>query len=62
MTDREIITQHDREFAISKIKLNDEKAVAIRALILAGRADDHPSVQAAAFYRVNPVKVFARRS
>lgn len=44
------ITQAHREAAAKKIAGTDPKAVATREQIVAGKADDHPTVQAAAFY------------
>jgi len=44
-------TQRDREVAAAKIKGDSDKAVAVRAKILAGELDSHPAVQAATFYR-----------
>jgi len=72
----EVITQADRESAASTIEIPAEnlsashpnivstrqKVLSVRALILAGEADDHPRVQAAAFYRVHPVASVAPKS
>ena len=46
----EKIEQRHREAASNSIKGGDEKSVSIRARIIAGDADHHPAVQAAAFY------------
>jgi len=44
------IERKHRIAAIDKIPGDDPKAIAIRQKILDGLADDHPLVQAAAFY------------
>jgi hypothetical protein len=44
------ITQRHRVAAVAKLKGTASKDDAVRAAILAGRADEHPLVQAAAFY------------
>lgn len=46
----EIIEQAHREAAASALRGDDAKTQAVRASILAGTSDDHPMVQAAAFY------------
>lgn len=46
----EKIEQRHREAASNSIKGLDEKSVRTRARIIAGDADHHPAVQAAAFY------------
>lgn len=48
-----IVQRHRRE-ASDSILGSDEKSVKIRARIVAGDADHHPAVQAAAFYEANP--------
>ncbi len=44
------IEQKHREEAANKIAGDDEKSTKIRKKIVDGLSDDHPSVQAAAFY------------
>jgi len=46
----EKIEQSHREEAAAKIKGDSAKDDGIREMILAGQADDHPLVRAAAFY------------
>lgn len=52
----ETISQRDREAAAAAIRGSDEKELRIRALIIAGERDEHPAVQAAAFYERSPGK------
>lgn len=52
----EKIEQRHREAASNSIKGGDEKSVSIRARIIAGDADHHPAVQAAAFYEARPCR------
>jgi hypothetical protein len=47
------VIQADREAAAAKIKGDGEKSIDIRSVILAGKADGHPAVQGAAFYRAD---------
>ena len=52
----EAISQRHREAAAAAIRGDDEQTVRIRALIVAGERDEHPAVQAAAFYECSPDK------
>lgn len=46
----EKIEQRHRELAAEKIRGDGPKAIDVRERILAGQADEHLAVQAAAFY------------
>lgn len=46
----ETITQKHRDMAAAALKGDDPKTVQVRASILAGTSDEHPAVQAAAFF------------
>lgn len=52
----EKIDHHHRVKAANSINGTDEKSVGIRARIIAGDANDHPAVQAAAFYEKHPAR------
>lgn len=44
------ITQEHRDIAATSIKGDDAKSISVRQRIIEGLADEHPAVQAAAFY------------
>lgn len=52
----EAISQRHRAAAAAAIQGDGERAIRIRALIVAGERDEHPAVQAAAFFERSPGK------